>query len=389
MRQTHRAGEKCFVDYCDGLSIRKPKTLEQIPTELFVGVLGASSYTYAEATLTQSLPDWLASHTRMYAFFGGVSEITVVDNLRSAVSRACKYDPVINPSYQDLATHYGTCIIPAWVRKPRHKASVEVAVLIAQRWILAVLRHQTFYSLRELNEAIGKLLIKLNQRKMQRKGESRTERYERIDQPALHPLPAQAYTFAQWKKEKLGLDYHLSFDGHFYSAPYRLAKQELWLRATEKTIEIFHKGTRVASHVRSPEKEKMSTLPEHMPENHKAYAQWSPERIKRWADKMGPSTQSVVNRIFEEKRHPQVALRLCIELLKIQKDYTEERFELACKRALQQERITVKAIKTILKNKMESAEVQHEEPISQSAPHASHSSSPASTENVRGGKYYH
>jgi transposase len=236
MRQVHRAGEKAFVDYCDGLSIVDINTGAKNPTQLFVGVLGASSYTYAEATLSQSLPNWLMSHVRMYEFFGGVPEVTTPDNLRSGVKHACFYEPGINDSYQDLAEHYRTCILPAKVRRPRYKAKAEVGVQVVQRWVLAVLRDRTFYSLSELNAAIRELLQKLNDRVMRHVGKSRRELFENFDRPALKPLPPTRYEFAEWKKARVNIDYHVELEHHYYSVHHSLVQDEVIIRATSQTV---------------------------------------------------------------------------------------------------------------------------------------------------------
>lgn len=387
MRHDHRAGEKIFVDYCDGLSITNQETGERTMTQLFVGALGASSFTFVEATSSQKQLDWLSSHVRMFGFFKGVTPITVCDNLRSGVTQACKYEPVINRSYQDLALHYGTCIIPAHPYKPRHKSKVEVAVLVAQRWILAVLRHQTFYSLAEMNAAIRSLNVKLNGRVMRRIKKSRRELYETIDLPALLPLPATPYEFSEWKKCKLGIDYHIEFDDHHYSAPYALFKKELWVRSTDKVVEIFYQGDRVASHLRSSIKWKHTSLPAHMPSTHRAYAEWTPDRVMRWAHSIGPSTRDVTEKIMEGKDHPEQGFKACTGILSLAKSYGPDRLEKACIRALRLHTVNYRSIKAILQHKMETAEhLNEEQAIDQPAPQVTHS--PAH-ENVRGGSYYH
>ena len=251
LRQHHRPGEKAFVDFCDGIALTDPVNGLKVPTHLFVGALGASSYTFAVATLSQALPAWLDCHVRMYAFYHGVSALTIPDNLRAAVSKADRYEAELNPSYRELAEHYGTCVIPARVRKPRDKAKAEAAVLVAQRWILAVLRHRTFYSLAELNGAIAELLVTLNDRVMRHVNASRRSLYERLDRPALKLLPATPYEYADWKQVKVNIDYHVSFDDHLYSVPYTLVGETLWCRATHRTVELLHKGKRIASHPRS------------------------------------------------------------------------------------------------------------------------------------------
>ena len=239
MRQFHRAGEKSFVDYCDGLDLLDPETGELIPTQLFVGCLGASSYTFAEATLTQKLPDWLSSHVRMFNFFGGVTPVTVPDNLKSGVNKPCFYEPEINESYLDLSRHYGTAIIPAHVRKPKHKAKVEANVLVAQRWILACLRKKIFHTIAELNAAIAPLLEKLNARPMRHLKKSRRELFEEVDSPALMSLPLTRYEFSEWKKVKVNIDYHIEFDAHFYAVHFTHVHKHLMARATATVVELF------------------------------------------------------------------------------------------------------------------------------------------------------
>src|ERR1039457_2640970 len=279
LRQPHGAGEKCFVDFCDGLALIDQHTGERIATQLFVGALGASSFTFARATLSQELPVWLDCHVCMYEAFDGVAAITVPDNLRSGITKPDRYEAEINPSYRELAEHYGTCIIAARVKKPRDKAKVEAAVLVAQRWILAVLRHRSFYHLQDLNAAIDKLLAKLNDRKMRHVKQSRRELYERIDRPALKALPAQAYEFADWKQVGVNIDYHIAFDEHFYSVPYTLVGESMWCRATGRTIELIHQGKRITTHVRSFVKYDYSTHPEHRPASRRAYLKWTPLRL--------------------------------------------------------------------------------------------------------------
>lgn len=354
MRQEHRAGEKAFVDYCDGLPLVDERTGEWIPTELFVGALGSSSYTFAEASLTQELPNWLESHVRMYDYFGGVPEITVPDNLRSGIKRPCRYEPEMNPSYHDLAMHYGTCVIPARVRKPKDKAKAEVAVLVAQRWILGRLRNRTFHTIQEMNRAIRELLGGMNTKVTRYLGKSRRELWETLDKPALKPLPVRPYEFSDWKRGSLRINYHFEFDEHFYSAPYVLIHKELWCRGTPTTVEIFHRGDRVASHIRSFLKRKYTTLKEHMPEAHKAMVEWTPERIARWAEKTGPMARQVVETIMMTKEHPQQGFNAALGVIRLAKEYTQERLEKACKKALELQSPSYKTIKTMLANRMES-----------------------------------
>ncbi len=380
MRHEHKAGEKVFVDYCDGITVKDPKTGEVQTTELFVGCLGASSYTYAEATYSQAEADWLMSHVRMYEYFQGVPEIHVPDNLASGVTKACRYDPEINRSYQEMMNHYGSCVIPAHVRKPRHKAKVESAVLIAQRWILASLRNRLFSSLSELNAAILVLLDKLNSRVMKQYGESRRHLFIQFDQPALKALPARPYEYAQWIKSRLGFNYHIKFDDHYYSAPHQLARQVIWVRVSDKILEIFHQGTRVASHPKSSLKGKQTTHPEHMPPHHR-YRQ-TPEQLQLKIAVLEPNTQKIAEKMFETKKHPEVASNAVSGLLHLEKIHGKERLEKAAIRALEIYSPTYSTLKNILKNKMES---MRDKNLNQFEPKPEE----LGQSNVRGSDYYH
>jgi len=355
MRQSHRSGEKAFVDYCDGLWLLDPKTGIKKRTQLFVGALGASSYIYAEASETQALPHWLLSHVRMYEYFQGVPELTVPDNLKAGVKNPCYYDPEINPSYRDLARHYGTVVLPTRVRKPRDKATAEVSVLVAQRWILAVLRDRVFTSIHDMNQAISGLLAHVNSRVMRHLGKSRKELWETLDRPALKELPAVRYEYAAWAKPRLNIDYHVEYEHHFYSAPYKLIHQRLDLRATGETIELFLKGVRVASHVRSYIRGRYTTDPAHRPEGHRAHSEWSPERMKAWAGQIGPKTAEVVGEVFRRKEHPEQAYRSVLGLIRLGKRFGPERLEKASIRSLEIGSPSYRTIFTMLKNKMESA----------------------------------
>lgn len=385
MRQTHRAGEKSFVDYCDGLFITDPVTGEKTQTQLFVGALGASSYTYAESTFTQTLCDWLMSHVRMYEFFKGVTEVTTPDNLRSGVKRACFYDPEINSSYLDLAEHYGTCILPAKVRKPRFKAKAEVAVQVAQRWILAVLRDRTFYSLTELNRAILECLTKLNDRTMRHLGKSRSELYEALDRPALKPLPLTRYEFAQWETARVNIDYHIEFDHHYYSVHYSLVHEVVRIRATAQTVEILLKGKRIASHVRSFLRGRYTTEPTHRPPQHRFVASWTPERMISWGNKIGPSVGILVDSIIKSKKHPEQGFRAALGVLHLAKQYGEARLIRASEKALAIKSPHYQTVKTMLKTGMDSVPLERTEkkilgssqmPLAQGV-------------NLRGKGYYH
>jgi len=295
MRLSHKGGEKVFVDYAGQTApVVDPHTGEIHPAQIFVGVLGASNYTYAEAHDSQELFNWISAHARMFAFFGGAPEIVVPDNLKAGVKHSSRYEPDLNPTYQDLAQHYGTAVIPARVRKPKDKAKVEVGVQVVERWIVARLRNHTFFSLADLNRAIRELLDELNTRPMKHLERSRHELFQELDQPALKPLPEQPYEFATWKKATVNIDYHVEFEKHYYSAPYKLIHKEVYIRATQSTVEICFNNKRVASHRRVKAPGRHTTVAEHMPPAHQKYLEWSPERFILWAQKTGPHTAQLV-----------------------------------------------------------------------------------------------
>ena len=351
LRQEYRAGEKLFVDYAgQTLAIQDPQTGATREAYLFVATLGASNYTFAEATLTQDLPSWIQSHVHAFEFFNGVTQILVPDNLKSGVTHPCRYEPDLNPTYQDLAEHYGTVVIPARVRKARDKAKVESAVLIAERWILAALRNHRFFSLAELNQAITEKLKELNHRKFQKLDTTRKELYENLDRPALKPLPQTPYEYADWKKAKVNIDYHVEVDGHYYSVPYQLVKESVEIRFTSTTVEVLFKNRRVASHARSYHRGGFTTLKEHMPKAHQQYLEWSPSRIIRWAAQTGPHTEKLVTQILETKPHPQQGFRSCLGILRLGKQYSKERLEAACAYALSIHGFFYKSVQSILKN---------------------------------------
>jgi len=355
MRQDHRAGEKTFIDYAgQAVPIIDGLTGEIREAQVFLAVLGASNYTYAEATWSQRLPDWIGSHVRAFAWFDGVTELLIPDNLKSGVDKACRYEPVLNPTYHDLATHYQTTVLPARARKPKDKAKAEAGVLLVERWILARLRHHRFFSLDELNREIRCLLDLLNNRPFQKLAGSRRSLYESIDRPALRPLPETVYQFAEWKKAKVNIDYHIELAGHYYSVPHALVGRVVEVRYTANTVECLCKGQRVASHPRSWQQGKHSTIREHMPPNHRFYAEWSPERFQRWAAKIGPAMSEVTQRLLTGRQHPQQAYRSLLGIFRLGKSYSEPRLEAACRRALAYETLSYRSLESILKNGLES-----------------------------------
>jgi len=358
MYNVHKAGEKMFVDYAGHtVPIHDRLTGGIREAQVFVAVLGASNYTYAEAAYDQSLPNWIGSHVRTFEYFGGVARATVPDNLKAGVSKASRYEPDINPTYHDMAVHYGTVIMPARAGRPKDKAKVESAVQIVERWILAALRNRTFFSLEELNQAIRELLIRLNERPFKKLEGCRKEWFERIEKPTLMKLPEDPYVFAEWKKATVNIDYHIDVNGHYYSAPYSLIHEEVDVRYTAKTVEIFFKTNRVASHVRDDARGRHTTIKEHMPKSHQEYLEWSPSRIINWAKTVGISVAGVVEVILNTRRYPEQGYRSCLGILRLAKRYSAERLEAACKRAIAIRGYSYKSVESILKNGLDIKEV--------------------------------
>src|SRR5712691_1629244 len=335
MRQIHRAGEKAFVDFSGKRPvITDPTTGEVRPVELFVGALGASSYVYAEACLSQDLAAWISAHVHMVEFWGGAPALFVPDNLRSGVTQACRYEPSINRTYLECAQHYGAAVVPARAGHPRDKAVVEANVLVAQRWILAVLRHRRFFSLAELNAAVRELLTPLNARPMRKLGVSRRALFEQLDRPRLRPLPASRYEFAEWRDAGVNIDYHVLVEHNYYSAPYQLVHQRVEVRLAATTVELFLKGRRVASHRRRWGRGGYATEPAHMPHAHRAHAEWTPSRLSTWADTTGPATAEFVAALLASKPHPEQGYRACLGVMRLSKSYGAARVDAACARAL-------------------------------------------------------
>ena len=380
MRQSHRAGEKLFVDYAGmRAQVINPATGEVREAEVFVAALGASNYTYAEATWTQGLEDWIGAHVRCFTYFGGVPEVVVPDNLRAGVSKAHRYEPDINPTYQDLATHYGVAIVPARVRRPRDKAKAEVGVQVVERWILAALRHRQCFSLAELNRAIRALLETLNNRPFKKLPGTRRALYEQLDKPALRPLPVEPYEYAEWKQARVHIDYHIEVHGHYYSVPHALIKKQVDVRITAHTIECFHRGQRIASHRRSYHKAQHTTVTAHMPESHRQAGAWSPQRLGRWAAQVGPATETLIRRVLSARKHPQQAYRSCLSVLRLGKTYGNDRLEAACQRALTLGSHSYKSLESILRHGLD------RQPLAEQT----EAELPTDHDNIRGSTYYH
>jgi transposase len=380
LRQEHRAGEKLFIDYAgQTVSIVDPKTGEITEAQIFVATLGASNYTFAEACLSQDLPSWIKSHVHAFEFFGGVAQILVPDNLKSGVTHPCRYEPDINPTYQDLAEHYDTTVIPARVKKPKDKAKVESAVLVSERWILAALRNHSFFSLAELNKLITQKLKELNNRKFQKLDSTRSKLFETIDKPALKALPSRPYEYAEWKRARVNIDYHIEIDRHYYSVPYQLVKEQVDVRITATTVEVLFKNQRVASHQRSYIPGKSTTLKQHMPKSHQKYLEWTPSRIIKWAGGNGPNTQKLVTHILNSRPHPEQGYRSCLGIMSLAKHYSPQRLENACGRALIIKSFSYKSVKSILKNGLDQQPLLFD--LAENTPPVTHG-------NIRGKHYY-
>lgn len=380
MRQIHRAGEKLFADYAGPtVPIIDAETGELKPASIFVAVLGASSYTFACATPGQTQADWLAGMGRSLAFIGGVPELIVPDNPKALVTVANPYEPELNRAAIEFAAHYGTVILPARPRKPQDKAKVEVGVQIVERWILARLRHRQFFSVAELDAAVAALLPVLNNRPFKKLPGCRREAFDKLDAPFLRRLPATPFILADWKRARVNIDYHVEFDGHYYSVPHALVRQEVELRITRSTIEILARNRRVASHPRNPRKGGYSTVAGHMPAAHRAHADWSPGKLMHWAASVGPATGELVKRLLLEKQHPEQGYRACLGLMRLTRNVGRQRMEAACTRALAIGAHRYRSVASILEKGLDR---QPAPPVQTELALPDHA-------NVRGPEYYH
>jgi transposase len=349
MRQEHKAGEKAFSDFAGKtLPIVNPQTGEVSQAHLFVCVLGASSFTFADLFVDESTESWCNGHARAFEYFDGCPRIVVPDNPKPVVTRACPYEPDVNPSFAQMAAHYGIAVIPARVRRPKDKAKVEAGVGVATRWILAVLRNRTFFSLAEARAAVKELLENLNDRQFKKMPGCRRALYQTVDRPALKPLPKVPFEYSHIRNASVNVDYHVEYESHYYSVPNQYRGQVVELRVTATTMEIFFKGKRITSHVRNFAPGKHTTLDEHRPKNHQQYGDWPPERIVSWAKKIGPSTALLAETIMQQRNVPEQGYRSCMGILRLSKTFGEERLEAACARALAIRAFSYKSIKSIL-----------------------------------------
>jgi transposase len=378
LRQEHKAGEKVFVDWAGAtIPVHDPHTGQAWQAPLFVAALGASSYTFAECTRDQQMESWLRMHVRAFEHFGGIPALAVPDNTKTGVTRAHRYDPDLNPTYYNFALHCGFGIVPARPYKPRDKAKVENAVQVAQRWIVAALRHHKFFSLEELNLAIRELLTKLNNRPFRRRDGSRASVFAAIDKPALKPLPVEPFDLSEWSRARVNIDYHVSFDSNLYSVPYNLVHELVEIRSTPATVEILHKGARVASHLRSRGRGQAVTNEEHRPKSHRAHLEWTPSRMVHWAESIGPNTAQLFERIMNDWPHPEMGYRGCLGIIRLAGKYSAQRVEAAAERALLTGACRYKSVESILKNSLDQVPPSSPPPAI-TPPH----------DNIRGSEYF-
>jgi len=379
LRQEHRAGEKMFIDFAGkGIPITDPSTGEVTEAEIFVAVLGASNYTYAEALPSQSLPYWIRAHIRAFEYFQGVSEILVPDNLKSGVTKACRYEPDLNPVYLSLAQHYGTAIIPARPNKPKDKAKVEAGVLVVTRWITAALRNHTFFSVEELNDRIRELLERLNTRKFRKLNSNRRELFATLERPYLKPLPAERYRYIDFKRPTVNIDYHIDIEKHYYSVPYQLAGKKVEVFLSADTVEIFLSSRRIVTHQRSSQKGKYTTVTEHMPKSHQKHLEWTPSRIIHWAEQTGSATAQLIETILSTRPHPEQGFRSCLGILRLGKKYSEERLEAASSRAVHLRAFSYKSVKSILETGFDRMPLPGQKEVIAAIQH----------DNIRGKEYF-
>lgn len=384
MRQVHRAGEKIFVDYAGPtVPIYDANTGEVQRAMIFVGVLGASNYTFAEATLTRSLPDWIGSHVRMFEYFGGVTELIIPDNEKSAVNKACYYDPDVNPNYAALAAHYNTAVLPARPYHPKDKAKAEVGVQVTERWILAKLRHQKFFSLSELNAAISLLLEELNAKPFQKLSGSRLSWFETLDKPALKPLPKHAYAYKIIKKAMVNLDYHVEINRHYYSVPHRYLNQHVEYQITQNTVAIFCRGQRIALHMLSQQADGATTCPEHMPEAHRQHREWTPQKFIDWSHTVGPEMTAMAQQLVRDKPNPECCYRIHLGFMNLARRFGKTRLEEAGLYANKHQLWTYSHVLSILKTQCDKAPV-----IAKNQDYEDSNKSPCQHPNLRGPHYY-
>ncbi len=379
LRQEHKAGEKLFVDWAGTtIPIHDPRGGPEQQAHLFVAVLGASSYTYTEATRDEQLASWIGAHVRAFEFYQGVPKLVIPDNTKTGVTKACRYDPDLNPTYQEMAMHYGVGVVPARPYKPRDKAKVESGVQLVERWIIAALRYRKFFSIEELNQAIRERRDRINQRPFRKREGSRASQFAALDKPALNPLPAEPFDLSQWSRARVNIDYHIVFDTNYYSVPYNLVQELVEVRSTPTTVELFHKGQRLASHLRARGHGHTITIAEHRPRSHQAHLEWTPSRMVHWAQTIGPNTARLFERIMNDKPHPEMGYRSCLGIIRLAGRYSPARMEAAAERALLMGACRYQSVKSILKNSLDMVPPVEPLPSPPPPPH----------DNIRGAEYF-
>lgn len=377
MRQLHVPGARMFVDFSGGtLWYTDVPTGEEREAKLFLAVLGGSSLTYVEPAQDETLATWIGCHVRALEFFGGVPAAWVPDNLRAAVTKSDRYEPLINSTYAQVASHYGAGVLPARARRPRDKAKAEAGVKVANRWVLARLRNEEFLSFAALRAAVRPLVDKINDKPMRALGLSRRQLFESTERACLRPLPRDRYEWCEWGRATIGSDYHALFDRHFYSVPHVLGGHTLDVRATAATVEILDGTKRVASHVRSRKIGDKTTLNDHMPASHRAHAEWTPERVRAFAATLGPDAPLFVDALLADKPHPEHGYRACLGLVALARRYPHDRIDKACARALRARALSLRSLRSILANDLDRVQ-----PEPDKGPLPAH-------ENLRGPDYF-
>ncbi len=380
MRLEYTAGERMFVDFAgDTVPVTDPETGESWQAQVFVSVLGASGYLYAEATRGQDLASWLGAHVRALEFYGGTPRLVVPDNLKAGVTRSCWYEPGLNASYLELARAYRLAILPTRPARPQDKGAVEAGVQVAEHWVLAPLRKRRFFALGELNVAIAEQVARVNQRPFRGQASSRRALFEELERAALQPLPATRYEFALWKPAKVNIDYHVEFDTRSYSVPHRLVREAVEIRATAGIVEVFHRSRRVASHAREYGRRRFITNPDHMPAAHRAHLAWTPSKLVAWGASIGPPVAELIETILTSRPHPEHGYRACLGLKRLVTRYGPERLAAACVRALATGGTSYGSVQAILTNGLDRVPLVSEPPTNVV---------PLQHANLRGPAYY-
>lgn len=377
MRGEYEPGDRACSDYAGEALCYRDREGKERRVEIFVSTLCASNLIYTEATEDQKILSWSGSHVRAFEYFGGSPKLLVIDNLKSGVTKTCRYEPELNRTFQEFGTHYQLAIVPARAAKPRDKAKVEEAVQLVERWILAPLRHVYFTSISQINEAIRRRLDDLNSREMKQYQCSRRELFERTEESALRPPPEMRFIPALWKKASVHLDYHVQVDKHWYSVPYWLARKEVFVRITESLVEVFYNNERVASHLRSAKEHRHTTVPAHLAPQHLAMKSRTAENFLAWSRIIGAETETLVQRLLDQARHPEQAFRSILGLQRLAKTFTPRRLEQAAAKANQAQIASQRFVRSLIEEALRWEKQEQE------------STPPLLHDNIRGGSYFH